>query len=197
MKITPLSITLLDVMPKVSRQIEVPDDLPLDRLHLVLQAAFGWNNSHLYQFCAGAPYQWEATRWVAPDFMDGPEDKPADKTTLSKALTTVGEEGLTYLYDFGDDWEHMIEAGPVQEPQADTQYPRLVSAAGTCPPDDIGGAPGYQMFCEAMADKKHPEHKEMKAWYGGPFNPDKPDEDALRQSVAQLASRWSGKKPGR
>jgi hypothetical protein len=45
-----LKITLDDVEPTVMRRIDVPFDIRLDRLHLVLQAAFGWTNSHLYEF---------------------------------------------------------------------------------------------------------------------------------------------------
>jgi hypothetical protein len=44
-----LKITLDDVKPKVVRRIEAPFALRLDRLHLILQAALGWSNSHLYE----------------------------------------------------------------------------------------------------------------------------------------------------
>ena len=48
-----LSVTLQDVEPKVTRRLEVPADIRLDRLHLVLQAAMGWTNAHLYEIRAG------------------------------------------------------------------------------------------------------------------------------------------------
>jgi hypothetical protein len=44
-----LKITLDDVKPTVLRRVEVPLTIRLDRLHLVLQAAMGWTNSHLYE----------------------------------------------------------------------------------------------------------------------------------------------------
>lgn len=44
-----LKVTLNDVEPKVLRRIEVPADVKLDRLHLTLQAALGWTNSHLFE----------------------------------------------------------------------------------------------------------------------------------------------------
>ena len=47
-----LKITLDDVKPAVLRRIEVPLTIRLDRLHLVLQAALGWTNSHLYEIRA-------------------------------------------------------------------------------------------------------------------------------------------------
>ena len=47
-----LKVTLNDVEPKVLRRIEVPADIKLDRLHLALQAALGWTNSHLFEIRA-------------------------------------------------------------------------------------------------------------------------------------------------
>ena len=48
-----LKITLDDVKPVVLRRVEVPFDIRLDRLHLTIQAAMGWTNSHLYEILAG------------------------------------------------------------------------------------------------------------------------------------------------
>ncbi|HET6185047.1 MAG TPA: hypothetical protein VFA03_15835 [Acetobacteraceae bacterium] len=39
--------------PTVLRRLLVPVTIRLDRLHLVLQAAIGWTNSHLYEIRAG------------------------------------------------------------------------------------------------------------------------------------------------
>lgn len=191
MKIHKLTVTLGDVSPLVQRVLEVPADLTLDRLHAVLQAAFGWQDAHLYQFCIGEPYQLGAERWVLPDFIDYPEDKPADQTTLSEALEKAALEGLTYLYDFGDDWEHAIEAGEATDAKPGQTYPRLTALSGTCPPEDVGGAPGFEMFKEAMANPKHPEHRDLKGWYGGAFDPDAPNSRALKSRVTRLAKSWA------
>ena len=43
-----LKITLDNVKPTVLRRVEVPFNIRLDRLHLTVQAAMGWTNSHLY-----------------------------------------------------------------------------------------------------------------------------------------------------
>ncbi|MCK1346466.1 plasmid pRiA4b ORF-3 family protein, partial [Bradyrhizobium sp. 166] len=44
-----IKVTLKDVKPEVMRCLVVPLTLRLDRLHLTLQAAFGWTNSHLFE----------------------------------------------------------------------------------------------------------------------------------------------------
>lgn len=105
------------ILKDFSGILQVPANIRLDRLHQTIQAAMGWQNVHLYQFCIGEPYQWEAERWVAPDFVDSPEDLPADKTTLDQAAAKAGEASLTYLYDFGDDWEHRLEPGETSKPE--------------------------------------------------------------------------------
>ena len=47
-----LNITLDDVKPAVLRRVEVPFNIRLDRLHLAIQAAMGWTNTHLYEIRA-------------------------------------------------------------------------------------------------------------------------------------------------
>ena len=56
-----LKITLDDVKSAVLRRVEVPFDIRLDRLHLIIQAAMGWTNSHLYELRAGD------VGWSTPD----------------------------------------------------------------------------------------------------------------------------------
>lgn len=194
MRIIEIKVTLEDTEPAVTRTLQVPVDIRLDRLHLTLQAAMGWQNAHLYQFCIGEPYQWGAERWVAPGFADGPEDLPADKTMVDQAIAKAGEAGLTYLYDFGDDWVHRLEFGDTREAEPGQLYPRLTDIAGTCPPEDVGGPPGYEMFVEAVTNPEHPEHRDLKGWYGGTFDPDIPASDELRLEVLKLAKHW---KPGK
>ena len=53
-----LKVTLDHVKPLVLRRIEVPLTITLDRLHLVLQVALGWTNTHLSTpetKCIGTP----------------------------------------------------------------------------------------------------------------------------------------------
>ena len=44
MTIARLKITLEGIEPVVSRTLEVPVDIRLERLHLVIQAAMGWES---------------------------------------------------------------------------------------------------------------------------------------------------------
>ena len=71
MSIIELKITLEYVEPTVTRTLQVLADIRLDRLHLTIQVAMGWTNSHLYMFEAGG------ATWGLPDPDFGSDDLPA------------------------------------------------------------------------------------------------------------------------
>lgn len=186
-----LKITLDDVKPQVLRRIEAPLAIRLDRLHLALQAAMGWTNSHLYEIRAGDVGWGEPD----PDWGDGPLD--ARKARLVDVLEDVGAKTLRYLYDFGDGWEHTIKIESVFEAEPGVQYPRLIEAIGRCPPEDCGGPWGYPDFLEAIADPKHERHAELTEWIGGAFDPNAVEAEAHAEELATLAKQWTRKTPSK
>ena len=87
-----LKITLDAVKPAVLRRIEVPFDIRLDRLHLTVQAAMGWTNSHLYEIRAG-DVGWST---LYPE-ADWPEDfLDARKARFDKVIEDVGTKTQRY-----------------------------------------------------------------------------------------------------
>ena len=182
-----LKITLDKVKPVVLRRVEVPFDIRLDRLHLTIQAAMGWTNSHLYEIRAGGvgwstPYP--DADW-AGDFID------ARKARLGDILEDIGTKTLKYLYDFGDGWEHTIKIERLVDPKPGMLYPSLIEAKGHCPPEDVGGPWGYSELLETLDDPSHERHSEFKEWLADDFNPHVVDVDRLSEDVADLAQRWS------
>ena len=186
-----LKVTLDDVKPAVQRRLEVRLTIRLDQLHLVLQAALGWTDSHLYEIRAGG------VGWGMPDldFDDGPLD--ARKARLIDVLEDVGTKTIKYLYDFGDGWEHTIKVERVTEAAPDVAYPVLLDARGRCPPEDVGGPWGYDEFLEALADPDHESHADMKVWAGRNYDPKVVDVEALAAAVATLAKAWTRKPSAR
>jgi Plasmid pRiA4b ORF-3-like protein len=184
-----LKITLDDVKPAVLRRIEVPLTLRLDRLHLTIQAAMGWTNSHLYEILA------DGVGWgmIDPDGGDGPLD--ARKARLIDAIEDTKK--LRYLYDFGDGWEHTIKVERLIDPEPGVLYPRLIEATGRCPPEDVGGPWGYADLLDAIHDPKHERHAELKEWIAGDFDPNAVDAQWLTEEVAALAKSWSRKPPAK
>lgn len=181
-----LRIILNDVDPQPMRHIEVPLKIRLDRLHEVIQAAMGWTDTHLYEFRVGD------TGWGVPDpdgFYDGPID--AKKMTLEKLLDQTATRTIQYVYDFGDDWDHSIRIERVNEATQGVTYPRLLKATGACPPEDVGGAWGYEEFLEALADPDHEQHDDMVHWSGGDFDAKDVGADSIIERFDRLAKKWA------
>src|SRR5271166_2834784 len=168
-----LKISLDDVKPVVLRRVDVPFDTRLDRLHLTIQAAMGWTNSHLYEIRAGGvgwstPYP--DADW-AGDFID------ARKARLDDVLEDVGTKTLKYLYDFGDGWEHTVKIERLFDPEPGIAYPRLIEASGRCPPEDVGGPWGYAELLAAIEDPTHERHADLGDWLPDDFDPSIVDAD--------------------
>src|SRR5690242_7976915 len=92
-------ITLTDVDdPPVWRRVIVPAAYSLDRLHTVIQAAMGWEDSHLHAFRAGKVSY-------------GPADPDDELGHLDERKFRLGDlkaRRISYEYDFGDGWEHEL-----------------------------------------------------------------------------------------
>ena len=182
-----LKVTLDEVGPTVIRRLTVPVDLRLDRLHLVLQAALGWTNTLLWEFRA------RDIGWGIPDPEwdrgSGPLD--ARKTSLRKVVEDTGAKTLTYLYDFGDGWEHTIRIERIEPANPALNYPLLIEAVGRCPPEDVGGPPGFEEFLAAMADPDHERHAEMTEWHGDAFDPHNVDRAEIDRALQETARSWT------
>lgn len=182
-----LKVVLDDVEPAVIRRLDVPLALRLDRLHRVLQTALGWTDSHLYEF------RFRDVGFGIPDpdwsLGDGPLD--ARKATLRAAIEDSGAKSFKYLYDFGDGWEHSIKIEKIAAATPGMTYPFLLQATGRCPPEDIGGPPGYEEFLQACADPDHEGHDDALAWAGGTFDPETVDTAAVDAALNVLARKWT------
>ena len=86
-------------------------------------------------------------------------------------VANTGAKTLHYTYDFGDDWEHVVRIERFTDPDPAASYPVLISASGRCPPEDVGGFPGYEEFLAAIADPDHEHHEEISEWWPDDFDP--------------------------
>ena len=63
-------------------------------------------------------------------------------------------------------------------------------AAGRCPLEDVGGAPGYAEYLDAISDPTHPEHEHMRRWGPERFDPNVIDRKALEAALNALSDTW-------
>lgn len=166
-----LKVTLKRSKPAIWRRVVVRGDMTLDLLHDVMQMAMGWTDSHLHQFSTGAGFGARASYGQPdPDFDDmGSETRDERRYTVAD-LAPAAKRKFVYEYDFGDSWEHDVQAEKILPPDPAFKHPICLAGANACPPEDCGGIHGYYSFLGILADPKHPEHKDMKAWIGGNFD---------------------------
>ncbi len=162
-----LRIELQHIAPLIWRRILVPDTTKLAKLDRIVQASMGWTNSHLHD------WHIERQRYGIPDdeWAGSGDMRDERKFTVGAVL---GEEvnEFMYSYDFGDGWDHRItveERLPIQEGRND--WPMCLAGESACPPEDVGGPPGYMDFLQAMRDPLHEQHADYWSWWGGPFDP--------------------------
>jgi hypothetical protein len=163
-----LKIQLATIRPPVWRRVLVPGEIDLGELHEVIQTTFGWTNSHLHQFEIGE------TRYGTPDPDWGLND--VEDESRAKLFRLAGEGSrLSYTYDFGDSWEHLVTVEKVLDPQTGMRYPSCIAGRRACPPEDVGGPWGYGDFLEALADPNHDDREHWTEWIDGSFDPDRFD----------------------
>ena len=163
-----LKISLSGISPPIWRRIIVTDDIFLEDLHLMIQAAMGWLNYHLHEF------EINGTRFAPPD----PEDdsfgyESVDSTSIRlRDLFLLEGTKLHYTYDFGDNWDHIITLEKIEPARSEIEYPICIKGKRNVPPEDCGGPPGYYELIEILADPLNKEYSEMKDWVGEDYDPE-------------------------
>jgi hypothetical protein len=178
-----LKIRLLEIKPEIWRRFVVPASISLDRLHEVIQIVMGWTDSHLHEFTLGKKRYTEY-----PEYKD--DGLECGRYRLGDLIKKKGRT-FEYLYDFGDSWEHelTLEDNRYFNPETRSEIACL-SGARACPPEDVGGVPGYYEFCKALEDPQHEEHESLMEWSGGNFDSKKFDADVVNWELMKYL-RWS------
>ncbi len=183
-----IRVTLTGTRPKIWRRLRVPSALTLTQFHDVLQAAMGWENCHLHEFRFGG-------RAFGPSW----PDEGMDSNTLDERNVRLldvlgsGQTKGSYLYDFGDNWEHEITVEKILQADADLLTAECADGEQHAPPEDSGGIGGFYDFLAAIRDLHHPRHKEMLRWVGRSFSPEGFSVDEVNRTLGAL--RWEPQKP--
>ena len=104
-----------------------------------------------------------------------------------------GAKEFFYIYDFGDDWQHQIRIERIVAVADPNELLVLLGGQNAAPPEDCGGAPGYEHMLEVLSDPQSEEYEELADWVGGDFDPVIFDESAIAvrlENVRRRYSRW-------
>jgi len=182
-----IKITLDRTKPPIWRRIET-EDLLLEDLHELIQAAMGWENAHMHCFGVGK------RRYLAPEFADEAYEEFGEASYEGVRISDlVNEFGsrlkFKYEYDFGDSWEHTIKLEKIVDADPAIQYPHCTAGANACPPEDIGGVWGFYDFVEAISDPEHEQYAEFMEWNES-FDPERFDPEEVSQRVRERLPAW-------
>ena len=161
-----VKVTLYDVSPRVWRRVLVPTDYTFFDLHIALQDAMGWDDSHLHSFSFVPKGGKKEIVIQYPSPMHDDFGMPSLDERGEK-IAEYFEKGIkhyTYTYDFGDNWEHDLVFEKILSTKPGAKYPQCVAGANVCPPDDCGGVGGYDNLRKALRNPRHPDHKDMLDW---------------------------------
>jgi hypothetical protein len=182
-----LRVSLEGIEPIIWRRLQVPGEATLGWLHVVIQVAMGWTNSHLHQFNAGKRLYSDPS-FELDEFEDDPRVLDENKTAIHEIVPRA-KSAFAYEYDFGDSWDHRITVEKIldQDPTAET-FAQCLDGEHACPPEDCGGVWGYEDLLKIIRDPKHEEYESMMEWLGGKFNPKAFDRDKVNKCLRKL--KW-------
>lgn len=168
-------IELLEIEPAIWRRIQVPAEYNFWDLHVAIQDSMGWEDRHLHYFQIKGKGKQKEVHIGIPDFdrlPDLQEVYPGWEIWVLAYFNDLGIEAK-YLYDYGDDWNHIVKLEGYIHREKNIKYPVCIDGARECPPEDCGGVRGYYNVIEILSDPDHDNYKDMRRWAGKDWDPDK------------------------
>lgn len=150
-----LRVTLRDISgPIVWREISVPANYTFNQFHRVLQIVFGWSDYHLYEFSDKCDYNDNGEfRITIPSEYDAEYDEKTYNSRRKKLSSVFPKrKTLTYIYDYGDSWNfEIVYEGSTTV--ADYPFAHCSDGGGATPPEDCGGAGGYEAMKQTFVNQ--------------------------------------------
>ena len=156
-----LKVQLEDINPIIWRTFQIDQTETFFDLHEILQIVMGWENAHLFEFQIK-----ERKIGLLPDedeMWDTDASLEDSESILMLDMNFKEGDSFHYIYDFGDNWKHLLTVEKVLVDD-ETDCPVCLEGARNCPPEDCGGAPGYADFLDALKNPNHPQHEEIIDW---------------------------------
>ena len=143
-RIYQVRVSLEWIEPEIWRRFLVSGDYTLAGLHYFLQDIMGWDGGDYHAHVFWTP----KGKYGVPS---GPRTDMIDEseTSLGQIVQSDGREFM-YVYDFGDQWRHVLTVEDVFDPEPGVKYPVCVAGERACPPEDCGGVGGYNRLIDML-----------------------------------------------
>ena len=164
-----MEVSLIGIKPKIWRRFLIQSTASFQHLHSAIQVACGWWDYHLFEFQEkprGRPI-------ARADYEEPWDEKPAPVAKRVKLSSYFRQRGDTciYIYDFGDDWHHLVTLKEIVELPEKFRR-RLLDGARSFPREDCGGVWGYGSCLKALGilepekDDDREDLAQRKDWLG-------------------------------
>ena len=186
MKMFTMKIDLEGIEPPIWRRIQIASSQNLWGLHNVIQVAMGWTGSHMHEFII-KKVRYGQTDDEAGELNEfyGVEIKEESEAILSEVMHARSR--FLYVYDFGDDWRHVIKvekSEDVHEPLK--AWATVIEGGRNCPPEDVGGVWGYLELLEIQQrGAKNSEEESFLEMLPEGFNPDEFDLEEAQAAMEE------------
>lgn len=170
--------------PPIWRRLRLASDMPLERLHDVIQVTMGWADAHLHKFLMGpGARDWNVAPFITDfDLAEGETGIHERDVRLDQVLASPGDR-LYYEYDFGDGWHHTVKLEKVEDWNSEDPEALCLAGKRACPPEDVGGVWGYHEVLDALNGKVDPDEADYMAdkleWMPPNFDPEQFDVDSV------------------
>lgn len=175
-----LKVTLDSIKPPIWRAFQVPAEITFARLHKVLQIVMGWKDYHLFVFKAG-----KECIGIHSDWDGNGKIQDSGKIKLSEVLHLEGQK-VTYVYDFGDNWQHTVEVVKIIAGAAGFKNILCTGGQRACPPEDCGSCPGYMEIIEQLKLPAKQRDPDMLDWLEENYDPEFFDIEEVNRRLSRL-----------
>lgn len=100
-------------------------------------------------------------------------------------LIQIGDK-LPYEYDLGDSWKHTIVLEKIES--SVSKIVKCIDGARSAPPEDCGGAHGYQKMIHHLCHPEVDGYFELLEWLGEDFDAEHFDLEQVNKNLLKLAS---------
>ncbi len=118
---------------KFRRDIELEENMTLDKLHLLIQQVIYFNGDHTYSFfIANTPYSREKIKYCDQILSNNKRCRSIDKTKIKDIFPLAPKKTFFYQFDDGDGWFFTIKKSrnKAKELEKGVEYPRVVKYIG-------------------------------------------------------------------